>query len=170
MSAAPHKTTVNYRQMAEQIVSSGGKVFLFAGASSAAMPITIITNVAMLLACEKGRCLLIDLDTERDAVGKAFEMEEKQEGKPKAYKTIIENLYVWPARNFGKAGWVKAYAVVGRARDNAEYVLVNAPKLAKHPECFRLLHTSDGVFVFGEKKEGEITKLAEAARCMVMTV
>ncbi|HSV27134.1 MAG TPA: hypothetical protein VLH60_04505 [Sedimentisphaerales bacterium] len=170
MSAFPQKTAANYREMAERIASSGGKVFLFAGASSVVMPITIITNVAMLLACEKGRCLLIDLDTERDAVGKAFEMEDRQEGKPKAYKAIIENLFIWPARNFGKAGWVRAYAVVGRARDNADYVLVNAPKLAKHPECFPLLHTSDGVFVFGEKKDGEITKLAETARCMVMPV
>jgi hypothetical protein len=170
MSGEAQKTEVNYRAMAQQIASSGGKVFIFASANSATMPVTIVANVAMLLAWEKGRCLLIDLDMERDAVGRAFEMDEKQEEKPKAYKTSVENLFVWPARNFEKVGWIKAYAVVGRARDNADYVLVNAPGLARHPECFRLLHSADGAFVFGEGEDGEITKLVHAGRCPLMKV
>jgi hypothetical protein len=168
MSPAHQKAQVNYHAMAEQIAASGGKVFLFASPGVEAMPVTIVANVAMLLAWEKGRCLLIDLDMQRDAVGKAFEMGERVEDRPKAYRTSVENLFVWPARNFGQADWIKAYAVVGKARANADYVLVNAPGLARHEECFRLLHAADGAFVFGEDDSGEIMKLLQAARCAVM--
>jgi hypothetical protein len=161
-------TDVDYRAMAGQIGASGGKVFLFASTSVKAMPVTIPVNVAMLLAMEKGRCLLIDLEMERDAIGKAFEMEDQNEERPKAKKTAVDNLFVWPARNFRKVGWAKAYTVVGRARANADFVVVSAPGLMEHGECAKLVHAADGAFVFGEDEGGEITKLLQAARVTVM--
>jgi len=168
MSSTEQETHVDYRAIVNQIMSNGGKVFLFASHDASTMPVTVVANVGMLLAWEKGRCLVIDLDTKRDAVGKAFEIEERTEEKPKAYHTGVENLFVWPARNFSRGSWIKAYAVVGRARDNADYVLVNAPGLTRHGECFRLLHAADGAFVFGEEGEGEITRLVHAGRCALM--
>jgi hypothetical protein len=168
MSSSEQTTDINYRAMAEQIVASGGKVFLFASTGVEAMPVTIPVNVAMLLAWEKGRCLLIDLETERDAIGKAFEMEDRNDERPKARRTEVDNLFVWPARNFRKAEWAKAYTVVGRARANADFVVVYAPGLLGHGECYRLVHAADGAFVFGEDEGGEITRLLEAARVTVM--
>jgi hypothetical protein len=168
MSGIEQKAPANYRAMVEQIVASGSRVFIFASPNVASMPVTIVANVGMLLAWEKGRCMLIDLDIERDAVGRAFQVAEKLEERPKAYQTAVENLHVWPARNFQRADWIKAFAVIGLARSKVDFVLINAPGLLRHPECFRLLHAADGAFVFGEGPDGEITRLVQAAHCTLM--
>jgi hypothetical protein len=155
--------------MVEQVVASGLKVFIFASPDIASMPVTFVANVGMLLAWEKGKCMIIDLDMERDAVGRAFEIAEKpDQPRPMAYQTPVENLHVWPASNFRRADHVKAFAVVGLARSKVDYVLINAPGLTRHPECFRLLHAADAAFVFGEPVEGEITRLVVAAHCALM--
>jgi hypothetical protein len=168
MSGARQTAELDYRGMASQVVANGGKVFLFAATSAAAMPVTIPVNVALLLAWERGRCLLIDLDMERDAVGKAFEIEERNGEKPKALRTTVENLFVWPAKNFTKMGIAGAYKVIGRARDNADYVVVNAPGLMELEERGKIVRSCDGVFVYGENEGGEIARLASAFRCEVM--
>lgn len=160
--------TANYRGMVEQIVASGLKVFVFASPDIASMPVTIVANVGMLLAWEKGRCMIIDLDMERDAVGRAFQIAEKAEERPKAYQTAVENLHVWPARNFRRGDWIKASAVVGLARPRTDFVLVNAPGFARHPEVGRLLAAADAAFVFGDGAGGELARMFEAAHCRVM--
>jgi hypothetical protein len=168
MSSVEQKAPVDYRAMVEHILTNGGKVFLFASPSVASMPVTIPANVAMLLAWERGRCMLIDLDMQRDAVGRAFEVVQRAGEKPKAYQTSIENLHVWPARNFVGMGPDGPVKIIGRARENAEYVVVNAPGLMKFEERGRIVMFCDGAFVFGEETEGEITRLAKAFRCEVM--
>ena len=72
----------NYEPIIKQIkrVKRKYKSILFASIEVGALPVTIPVNVAIGLAKNKKRCLLIDLDLKRDAVAKVFGLAAEQGG------------------------------------------------------------------------------------------
>jgi hypothetical protein len=72
------------------------KVVLMAARSSTEMGVTLPVNVAAKMAQKKRRCLIVDMDTSRNAVAKAFNIGTK-EGPT---KTCISGLYAWGAGSF----------------------------------------------------------------------
>lgn len=110
------KDADNYETIAELIESKtsgiGGqdKTILMAAENVEELPVTIPVNIAMRLAQKNQRCLLIDLDLERDAIAKVFDVDSVAVGKgaeAKAIGTCIGNLWVWvpqtQKRAFGSA-------------------------------------------------------------------
>ncbi len=76
-------TESDYRLITPRILKIKQKPgsILFAAASRNSLPITIPVNIAIQLAEDKYRCLLIDLDLKRNAIAKAFDIEDKPNPK-----------------------------------------------------------------------------------------
>lgn len=125
--------------------------FLFAGAGLDCLPITIPVNVAIELAENENRCLLIDLDLRRDAVAKAFDIDTEpniEHLKPRPRKTAVENLMIWPAHNFTRSMHMNIKLLVQAATESYDYVLINAPYLESSPDRAQIAAASDCSFTF----------------------
>jgi hypothetical protein len=115
--------------------------------SVAELPVTIPVNITMRLAQKGQRCLLVDLDLERDAIAKVFDAagdglrprEEKLE-----MPTCINNLWVWPARNFNKddgaPAAIELTEVIAGLKNRYDRLILYAPNmklLSIWPSAFR---------------------------------
>jgi hypothetical protein len=150
---------------------SGGSVFVFAGVEN--VPVTIAVNVAMTL-CKAGKkCLLVDTDVRRDAVAKAFGIENSTElsgREARPYETEFEGLLVWAGHNFSDRNVVVADDLVRGAMDRFDFVVVNMPYAKDVAGWERLLASaSRGIIYSGNAGQaGELTGMMRAARCEVV--
>jgi len=102
-----------YEAIAELIECKSGvqaKTILMGAENVAELPVTVPVNIAMHLAQKDRKCLLIDLDLERGAISKVFDIDAGASSDEAQTKTItaetptcVSNLWVWPASNFGKS-------------------------------------------------------------------
>ncbi len=138
-SICPDDMDQVYDLVYERIINANGSgsSVLFAATDRRAMPITIPVNTALRLADQKHRCLLIDLDTERDAIAHAFEIEENDED-PHPRKTPIENISIWPAHYFNSLSPQNLPLLIQAAKKNFDYILISAPQLNDHPQRGRI--------------------------------
>ncbi len=114
-----------------------GRCVLWAGSGIDALPITIPVNVAVELAKKNKKCLLIDLDTRRNAAAQVFEMDSdaiEKAARPAALPTAVDNLYLWPARYFVRFNQCNIKTIVQKAATQYDIVLINAPFLDTHPD------------------------------------
>jgi len=126
------------------------KSVLFASCSTEYMPITIPVKVAMQLSMDK-KCLLIDLDLKRNAVAKAFDIDDKPDIKqlrPMPYKTFSENLFVWPSHNFVRSGHMDIIQLVQAAIAKFDCVLISCPCLDKSPDRRPIAAAADHNIIF----------------------
>lgn len=96
----------HYEEISELILSKsvdGTKTILMAAESTAELPVTIPVNIAMRLAEKQQECLLVDLDFERGAISKVFDIDYRNlKEQTRAISTCINGLRVWPAIGAGK--------------------------------------------------------------------
>lgn len=132
-------TESDYRLITQRIlkIKQKPRSILFAAAARNSFPITIPVNIAIQLAEDKYRCLLIDLDLKRNAIAKAFDIEDKPNPKrlrPMPYPTPIKELFVWPAHNFTRSRHMNIISLVRAAGENFNYVLISAPYFIGSPD------------------------------------
>ena len=104
-----------------------------------------------MLAQKAKKCLLIDLDLKRNAVAKAFNIEDKLNTKqlrPMSYKTFSENLFVWPSHNFVRSGHMDIIQLVQAAIVKFDYVLISCPCLDKSPDRRPIAAAADHNIIF----------------------
>jgi len=167
--------SADYQLITERILQAGGKYksVLFAAAGLNCLPITIPVNVAIQLAEQKKRCLLIDLDLKRDAVAKAFNLADKTDPKdlrPKPYKTPFEHLLVWPGHNFTKIKQMNIKPLVEVAVEKFDLVLVNAPYLDSSPDRTQIVSAAHCSIIFTQNT-AQATRLAalmQASQCKLI--
>jgi len=165
----------DYQLITERILQVGGKYksVLFAAAGLNCLPITIPVNVAIQLAEQKKRCLLIDLDLKRDAVAKAFNLADKTDPKdlrPKPYKTPFEHLLIWPGHNFTKIKQMNIKPLVEAAIEKFDLVLVNAPYIDSSPDRTQIASAANCSIIF-TKSTAQATRLAalmQASQCKLI--
>jgi Mrp family chromosome partitioning ATPase len=167
------KPEENYEFITERIkrVEKKYKSILFASVEPGALPITIPVNVAIGLAKSKKRCLLIDLDLKRDAIARAFELNtRKNDFRPTAVRTEFENLWVWPGHNFTQLKQMNIKAIVKKALDKFDFILINTPSLVSSPDHRQIVSAAQAAFIC-TKNASEATRLAELIKpsnCMVI--
>jgi hypothetical protein len=137
------------KTMAELIgTASGGeaKTILMAAENVKELPVTVPVNVAMRLAERGDKCILIDLDMERGAVSKVFEIGHKT--NKKAAATCVANLWVLAAENFrtDRASTVKN--MIAELEEQYDYVVVYAPNIRKW-DCGKIAETIEAAMLFG---------------------
>ncbi len=163
----------NYEFITERIreVEKKYQSILFASVELGSLPITIPVNVAIGLAKSKKRCFLIDLDLKRDAIAKVFELDAQKGGlRPKAVRTEFENLWVWPGYNFAQLKQMNIKALVQKALDKFDFILINAPSLVSSPDRRQIISAAQAAFIC-TKSASEATKLAELMKpldCMII--
>ena len=137
------------------------KSILFASIGPASLPVTIPVNVAIGLAKNKKRCLLIDLDLRRDAIAKALDLDNNKEGlQPKVLRTEFENLWVWPGHNFTQLKQMNIMEIVQKASDRFDFILMNAPSLLSSPDRRQIISAAEAAFIC-TKSSSEAARLAE---------
>ena len=163
----------NYKLITQRIKRVGKKYkrILFASFELEALPITIPVNVAIGLAESKKRCFLIDLDLGRDAIAKAFELDTQENGlRPKAVQTKFENLWVLPGRHFTQSKQMNIRAIVEKALDRFDFILINAPSLVNSPDRRQIISAAQAAFIC-TKDSSEASKLDELIKlsdCIVI--
>ena len=167
------KPEESYELITKRIKRFGKKYksILFASVEPGALPITLPVNVAIGLAKGKRRCLLVDLDLKRDAIAKAFELDnDKDSLGSKAVRTEFENLWVWPGHNFAQLKQMNVREIVQKALDRFDLVLINAPSLVSSPDRRQIISAAQAAFVC-TKNASEATKLSELIKssdCVVI--
>jgi hypothetical protein len=157
-----------------QRINSAGKKFksiLFASAESAALPVTVPVNTAIGLAKGKKNCLLIDLDLERDAVARVFEINvAESDVRPRAIKTEFENLWVWPACYFAKLKHMNVREIAQKALDKFDMVIINAPALVVSCDRRQIISAADAAFICANDMADavELLQLMKELSCRII--
>jgi len=174
-SEAPltQKTLEDYDIIVRRIKQAGKKCesILFASSESAALPVTVPVNTAVGLAKGKKSCLLIDLDLDRDAVARVFELNiEESDVRPRAIQTEFENLWVWPACYFARLKHMIVKEIVQKALGKFDTVVINAPALATSCDRRQIISAADVAFICtkGTSDIAELSRLMEEMDCMVI--
>ena len=166
-------SVTDYELITKRILKLKGKSksILFASGAGDSLPITIPVNAAIDLAKnKKKRCLLIDLDMKRNAAAKAFNIDDKlsiKELRPRAYKTDIEDLQIWPAGNFKRSGHMNIKPLIDNAGEKYDIVLINAPHLNCSPDRNMITSLAQYGFIFSQniKEAKKITTLIDQSDC-----
>ena len=163
----------HHKFIAERIVRTGKKYksILFTSAEPESLPITIPINVSITLAKNKKRCLLIDLDTSRDAIAEAFELDTGTNIlRPKSVQTKIENLWVLPGHNFAQLKQMNIKAIAQNARKRFDFIIINSPSLLSNPDRRQVISAAQAAFICtkGASEATKLTKLIKPLRCAVI--
>ncbi|MBN1391985.1 MAG: hypothetical protein JW947_04185 [Sedimentisphaerales bacterium] len=158
-----------YKSIIQRIkrVKKKYKSILFASIDAGTLPVTVPVNVAIGLAKEKKRCLLIDLDLRRDAVAKVFGLDAEQGGlRAKAVQTEIENLWVWPGHIFSKLKLMNIAEIVEKALDRKspekfDLILINAPSIVSSPDRRQIISSARAAFICAKNGSPDVKKLTE---------
>ncbi|MHC4621499.1 MAG: FHIPEP family type III secretion protein [Planctomycetota bacterium] len=143
------------------------KAILMAGARVEELPVTIPVNVGMLLAKKDQRCLLIDFDSERDAIARVFDIDfdirnggtdSKDKKEHLGIPSCVENLWVWPAGNFyrdrGGTDEAGPKVLIEHLRSEYDRVLIYAPNAGSLIDWEQLANSVQIAMVFGDRGPG----------------
>jgi hypothetical protein len=143
------------------------KAILMAGATVEELPVTIPVNVGMLLAKKDQRCLLVDFDSERDAIAKVFDIDcdirnggtdSKDKKEYLGMPTCVENLWVWPASNFcrghGGTGEMGPKDLIAHLGSEYDRLLIYAPNAGSLIDWEQLANCVQMAMVFGDPEPG----------------
>jgi len=125
------KDSNSYEAIAELFSNKSTDVtqtILMAAENVEELGVTVPVNVAMSLAQRGRKCLLIDLDLERCAISKVFDIDSSQV-QSKAIATCVSNLCVLPASNFGKGDATNIKEVTARLESQYDYLIFYAPNI-----------------------------------------
>lgn len=177
-NALPASNTISdaeYELITERLLQIEGKytTVLFAASSINCLPITIPVNVGVSLAQSGKRCLLVDMDIRRNAIAKAFEVDEQAPTKllsPRGYKTSFENLRLWPAHNFAHKNALIIEDVVKGAINEFDFVIISAPYLPDNPNKKQITAASDCAFIFAQNADDatKLSSLTKPSNCSVI--
>jgi hypothetical protein len=171
------QTESTYKSIIKRIkrVNRKYKSILFTSIEAEALPVTLPVNVAIGLAKNKKRCLLIDLDLRRDAVAKVFGLVAPQSGlRAKAVQTEFENLWVWPSHNFSQLKQMNVMGIVEKALDKKspekfDFILINAPSVVSSPDRKQIISAAEAAFIC-TKDKSERKKLTELIKPLYCTI
>ncbi|MEN6307061.1 MAG: hypothetical protein ABFD91_04825 [Anaerohalosphaeraceae bacterium] len=144
-----------------QRLNSKNKIILLAGAGLDNLPVTIPVKIAIAMAQSNRRCLLVDMDTRRNAAAKVFELNSNTTDgiiSPYPLKTVIPNLSLWPAEFFVRFSQVNIRTVIQNTKDTFEIIMINAPYLDGHPDRKLIAMSAEYGLIFCQKP-GQLDRL-----------
>ncbi len=143
---------------------------LLAAGSWNDLPVTVPVHVAVQLAASC-KCLLIDLDTKRNALACVFDIRpDKQPALSAPVATPIKNLHIWPAHYFTRIRHRDIKAAIAGSEKKYDIILLNAPYLATHPNRKQIIRCADSAVIFVQNKLTAVSllKLFENSPCRVI--
>jgi len=155
-----------------QSISRPRPCILLAAVHHRDLPVTIPIRLAIQLA-QKGPCLLIDLDTRRDAVARAFDIHSAEFSphlKLSPIQTDIDNLWIWPAQYFDLLRQMNLRSLLEYAGTKYQTILLYAPTLTTLPDRRQIAACSQYAIVFkgGHSNHSILNSLLQACRCRIL--
>jgi hypothetical protein len=152
---APTDSTFDYAPLLAAVGKPNGRArrVLLAAGSLSELPVTIPVNAGIQLA-DRCKCLLIDLDTRRDAMARVFDIAPDLCTAALApVPTSIENLDIWPAHYFSRLRQMDLKTLLTASQQNYDVILLNAPYLSTHPDRGRIVHCAETAVLFAKDKK-----------------
>ena len=153
------------------------KTILMAAESVEELPVTVPVNIAMRLAQRKKRCLLIDLDLERDAIATVFDIDNaKPDDKVQkdAIETCISNLYVWPASQLagtdkgdGDSDTKNIKHIIARLESRYDRLIVYAPNIKLLADSDKIAGCVQAAMLFGREGESESSAISDFHKLLI---
>jgi hypothetical protein len=136
------------------------------------LPVTIPVNLAVSLA-GTGKCLLIDLDSKRDALAKVFEIDSSKidrDLKIAPVQTEFENLSIWPARYFNLLKQMNLRSLLDTANKKYNHILLYAPYLTVLADRKQIASCSKHAVIFckDSKKKTQLQDLLKVCNCKIL--
>ena len=167
---AAQDTTFDYSALLAAAGTPNGKPrrLLLAAASLDNLPVTIPVNLAIQLAATE-KCLLIDLDTRRDALSHVFEIASVPRPATPVV-TGVANLHIWPAHLFTQFRQMDLKSLLAATQPRYDIILLNAPYLAAHPDRGRIIRCAESAVVFSKDKKSAapLRKLLDKSPCKIL--
>ncbi|MHC4759384.1 MAG: hypothetical protein ACYTE8_12075, partial [Planctomycetota bacterium] len=182
-----HQIKEHYEDIAELIKSrySGQlKIILMGAESPKVIPVTVPVNVAIQLAKNGHKCLLIDLDYERDSIARVFELHKHiiDENIPSkqtitGIPTCVRNLRLYPAlwltdsaAKIPMLDASKINQIITNLKVRYDYLIMYSPDLNKHNGCKLIGECIDAAMLFGKDSGllSETFELFEKLECEII--
>jgi len=146
------------------------KTVLLAAPSLDCLPINTPVQIALAVAQSGKKCLLIDLDTRRNAAARVFDIHSSPPNKPRPVPTQCKNLSLWPAAFFTEFAQTNLRNLVRSAAANFDIILLNAPYLDGNPDRRQIVSVSDGAFVFcrNSSQKNRLSALLKTFECKLL--
>ncbi len=135
-SAKKIKDGKYYDRLANLILTKSDpqtKTIIMAAESFQHLPVTIPVNVAMNIAEKDKKCLLLDLDFERSAVAKAFDLNAENLNQDRPVQTCIKNIWLSPVTDSAALDVENLGKLVSDYNSSYDYVIIYAPRIAARP-------------------------------------
>lgn len=171
LSKQPPSSAVDYDRLLTAVKRQNGKLnsLLLAAGSLNDLPVTVPVNMAVQLA-KTHKCLLVDLDTRRNAVARVFDIDvsEQTSRSNGSYPTPLENLYIWPARNFELLRQTNLRRLLDGAAKKYDYILIYAPYLTTLPDRLQIAASAGKAIAFTGHNGTRLRQLLRQANCKVL--
>jgi Mrp family chromosome partitioning ATPase len=161
-----------YNDIVRRIESapSEQKVVLFGASSVEDLPVTVAVNVAIRISKKGQRCLLIDGDTERGAIGKVFEL-ESEAIKDRAAQTCIKNLSVRGGPDVTRVDVKVVKEKMQTIASDYDRVIIYAPNINSASRCEALSGIADGAIIFkGAQSNDGLSSQLGASVCKLVAI
>lgn len=171
-AAKKKPSSVDHDELVQNIKALNGRAsnLLFAANSFKDLPVTVPVHVAVQLA-QTHTCLLIDLDTKRNAVAQAFGLDSTvmdQKLHVRSIPTEFEKLSIWPAHNFQLSKQMNFKQLIENAGGKYDYILIYAPYLTTLPDRRQIASVSKRAFAFTGTKDERLMPLLKVCNCKVI--
>lgn len=145
---------------------------LLAASGLTDLPVTIPINLAVSLS-RTGKCLLIDLDSKRDALAKVFEVDSgkiEADLKISPIPTEFENLSIWPARYFDLLKQMNLRSLLDAAGKKYDHILLYAPYLTVLTDRKQIAFCSKQAVIFckDSEKNTQLRHLLKTCNCEIL--
>ena len=138
------------------------------------LPVTVPINLAIHLAGQ-GTCLLIDLDSKRDALAQVFDVDSSRIDtclKVSPIQTSFEHLSIWPARYFDLLKHTNLRSLLNDASKKYDHTLLYAPYLTVLVDRKQIACCSKRAVVFCKQSEqpaqDHLHRLLKECNCKIL--
>ncbi len=145
-----------YDAIAKLIEDKSGKdagTILMAAENVEELGVTVPVNIAIHLAKKGRKCLLIDLDSARNAVSKVFDIETDGPGRGEI-AACIKNLWIWPASNLGKGDATEFKNTICDLQSRYDRLIIYAPNVKALDGCKTIADSVGSAILFGAEDRG----------------
>jgi hypothetical protein len=137
------------------------------------LPVTVPINLAIQLA-QKGKCLLIDFDSKRDAMAQAFEIDSSKINTDliiRPVSTLIDNLDIWPAGFFNCYRQMNLRMLIEAANKKYDHILLYAPYLPALPDRNQIAYCAKRAVIFSmsDNRDSPLYHLLESQNCRILS-